>query len=301
MLTILTISRDETIRHWLISSLSFDHRVIGVPTVEEALQRIAIHPVDAVLVEAGMARECRDDLLETLARSLPVIAIEDGASPDVTIPGIRTVRMPDGSRRATALQNELGQLRQKEVPGHICPLNRDISLELAVVTDPGDVPHIVTLLADLADDLGWINWDERIRVRVALEEALLNAVIHGNLELSSELRERDDDSFANEVAARKQNPQFARRRVIVKMHGDEAEARWSIRDDGPGFDVRKVPDPTSPERLGMASGRGMLMMRSFMDRVTYNATGNQVELVKRNTLKCAVAETCQQAVLETVS
>jgi anti-sigma regulatory factor (Ser/Thr protein kinase) len=51
----------------------------------------------------------------------------------------------------------------------------------------------------------------------------------------------------------------------------------------------------------MASGRGMLMMRSFMDRVTYNATGNQVELVKRNTLKCAVAETCQQAVLETVS
>ncbi|MGE0608143.1 MAG: ATP-binding protein, partial [Pirellulales bacterium] len=48
-----------------------------------------------------------------------------------------------------------------------------------------------------------------------------------------------------------------------------------------GFDPSKLPDPTDPANLEKASGRGLLLMRSFMDEVTYNATGNQITLVKR--------------------
>jgi len=54
-----------------------------------------------------------------------------------------------------------------------------------------------------------------------------------------------------------------------------------VRDDGPGFDPAEVPDPTVPEMLERASGRGMLLMRTFMDEVRYNKAGNEVTMIKR--------------------
>ena len=53
-----------------------------------------------------------------------------------------------------------------------------------------------------------------------------------------------------------------------------------IRDEGPGFDPASIPNPTDPEYLERPSGRGMLLMRSFMDELTYNDTGNEVTMVK---------------------
>jgi anti-sigma regulatory factor (Ser/Thr protein kinase) len=54
-----------------------------------------------------------------------------------------------------------------------------------------------------------------------------------------------------------------------------------IRDEGPGFDPASLPDPTDPENIEKACGRGLLLMRTFMDKVDYNRTGNQVTLTKR--------------------
>jgi len=55
----------------------------------------------------------------------------------------------------------------------------------------------------------------------------------------------------------------------------------TIGDEGPGFDPSKLPDPTDPANLEMASGRGILLMRTFMTDVHYNNNGNVVTLVKR--------------------
>ena len=54
-----------------------------------------------------------------------------------------------------------------------------------------------------------------------------------------------------------------------------------IRDEGPGFDVTTLPDPTDPENLLKPSGRGLLLIRTFMDEATHNATGNEITLVRR--------------------
>ena len=56
--------------------------------------------------------------------------------------------------------------------------------------------------------------------------------------------------------------------------------RFSVRDEGPGFDPAAVPDPTDPEFLDRPSGRGMLLMRSFMDEVAYSENGRQVTMIK---------------------
>jgi anti-sigma regulatory factor (Ser/Thr protein kinase) len=62
-----------------------------------------------------------------------------------------------------------------------------------------------------------------------------------------------------------------------------SEAVFVIRDEGPGFDIASLPDPTSPECLELPHGRGLMLMRTFMNEVSYNATGNEVRLVKRAT------------------
>jgi anti-sigma regulatory factor (Ser/Thr protein kinase) len=54
-----------------------------------------------------------------------------------------------------------------------------------------------------------------------------------------------------------------------------------MRDEGPGFDPKELPDPTDPENLLKLSGRGILLMRTFMDDVKFNDRGNEVTMVKR--------------------
>ena len=58
------------------------------------------------------------------------------------------------------------------------------------------------------------------------------------------------------------------------------EARFTIRDEGSGFDTSLPRNPTLPDNIERYSGRGLLLMRMFMDEVLFNAAGNEVTLVK---------------------
>ena len=92
-------------------------------------------------------------------------------------------------------------------------------------------------------------------VRLALEEALVNAIKHGNgMDPSKQVR--------------------------VDCTFDEARVTNVIEDEGAGFDVGSVPDPTSEENLDKPGGRGIMLMRSFMSRVEYNDSGNRLLLEK---------------------
>ena len=74
---------------------------------------------------------------------------------------------------------------------------------------------------------------------------------------------------------------YCDRRVYITSHETRNEAVYIIRDEGPGFDTSKLPDPTDPANLDRCSGRGLLLMRSFMSEVRYNESGNEVTLVRR--------------------
>lgn len=93
-------------------------------------------------------------------------------------------------------------------------------------------------------------------VRLALEEALVNAIKHGN--------GMDPD-----------------KQVQIDCRFDDDGVRIVIEDEGPGFDVTSVPDPTSEENLDKPGGRGIMLMRSFMSHIEYNESGNRLVLEKR--------------------
>jgi anti-sigma regulatory factor (Ser/Thr protein kinase) len=128
---------------------------------------------------------------------------------------------------------------------------------------------------------GLFNDNVLLRVSMALREALVNAIEHGNLEVSSSLREADDDSYVQELRRRREINPYRDRRVKLFARETRDDVTYVIRDEGPGFDVASLPDPTDPENLEKASGRGLLLIRAFMDEVLHNPTGNEITLIKR--------------------
>ena len=94
-------------------------------------------------------------------------------------------------------------------------------------------------------------------IRLALEEGLINAIKHGNSYDPNKIVEVLFDITPQRVAI-------------------------SITDQGRGFDPSAVPDPRTDENIDKPCGRGIMLMRAFMDDVQYNCRGNQVRMVKHN-------------------
>jgi CheY-like chemotaxis protein/anti-sigma regulatory factor (Ser/Thr protein kinase) len=139
---------------------------------------------------------------------------------------------------------------------------------------------LIGYLQECLANLGALDEAERTRVGVALEEALVNAAEHGNLELDSALRATDRKAYVELADQRRERVPFRDRRVHVEAHLSREQARFVVRDEGRGFDPGTLPDPRDPENLLKVSGRGVLIMRTFMDEVSFNREGNEVTLVK---------------------
>ncbi len=154
--------------------------------------------------------------------------------------------------------------------------------EFVLSNDSSLIGPFVRYMQESSQRLGLLcDAGEETRMGVALEEALLNSMYHGNLEVPSELREDDDSKFYELVEKRRNESPYKDRRIVIRAEVDKEVAVFRIRDEGPGFDVSSIPDPTDPNNIERVSGRGMLLMRTFMDGVEYNELGNEVSLTKR--------------------
>ncbi|MEO8497891.1 MAG: ATP-binding protein, partial [Planctomycetota bacterium] len=158
-----------------------------------------------------------------------------------------------------------------------CPLGSQFSIDNDAAKIPASISRIRQILrqANLYDEA------TEIRTCVALEEALTNAMFHGNLDLDSRLREGDRQTFRVLVEERRSVDPYRHRRIHVSVSVEADRGAIVIRDEGQGFDATNLPDPTDPANLERLSGRGLLLMRTFMDEVRYNDIGNEVTLIKR--------------------
>jgi anti-sigma regulatory factor (Ser/Thr protein kinase) len=165
---------------------------------------------------------------------------------------------------------------QRRLMGYMAKNEREFTLQ----NDPTLFGPLVSHLQETVIQMGLCDDADLTRIGVALEEALANALYHGNLEVGSELRGLDDDAYHTLVRQRRGEAPYRDRRIHVQVKLSSEKAVFAVQDEGPGFDPSSLPDPTDPANLEKASGRGVLLMRTFMDDVAFNEFGNVVTLTK---------------------
>ena len=147
--------------------------------------------------------------------------------------------------------------------------------------DAALIPPLVGHLEDTLGRLKFADSNELMRMSVALQEALLNAMYHGNLEVSSDLRQENEKAYHDFIRVRRLEAPYRDRRVHFRVRISPAEAVYVVRDEGTGFDPSLLPDPTDPANLERVGGRGLLLISTFMDTVSHNAHGNEITLTKQ--------------------
>lgn len=126
---------------------------------------------------------------------------------------------------------------------------------LVIPSDLNAARNLEEKLLEEVDRLGYGEADI-FAIKLALEEGLINAIKHGN-------------------------GYDPGKSVHITYTIDNQHAEITIADEGLGFRAEQVPDPTTDENLERPCGRGLMLMRAYMDEVTFNETGTAIRLVKR--------------------
>ena len=147
-----------------------------------------------------------------------------------------------------------------------------------------DTSLIVPVIAYLQEQLETMRLCDQLqitRIGMAIHESLTNAIYHGNLELDSETQRGDIAVFSRLVVERCQEEPYASRRVRLTARLSVTELRFVVTDDGFGYKPSERGSEIDEIDLDRIGGRGLLLIRSFMDEVTHNLQGNEITMVKR--------------------
>ena len=129
------------------------------------------------------------------------------------------------------------------------------SVYLVLDSDRSEVHKVEKLLNEVNEGVG-LGMERLINFQIAVSEAIVNAIVHGN----------------NEDPSKKVH-------IIINAEDDSIEIK--VRDEGEGFDISRLPDPTNDENIMKESGRGIYIIRSLVDEFGFDSTGKGTELAMK--------------------
>lgn len=150
---------------------------------------------------------------------------------------------------------------------------------LRILSRPDWVEAVVMFLKQQALDAGVCDAAQADRLVVSMTEAITNAIVHGSFGLDSALKE-EPGAFHKAIEARKSDPDYTSRVVDIRVRRHDDRCVWTVTDEGDGFDVEKALarlESDDPMEL-LASGRGMTIMKAFVDEVAWSKGGRQIQL-----------------------
>lgn len=293
MTRILVVDDSASDRMLLTGLLAEDPSLTIFEAVDgnDALLKIEEHSINLVLTDLVMPNMNGIELLHELRKlrpSLPVIVATsqgaaDSADEALALGASHFIHKDDAAETLLGTVRSVVAVRDRtngfdSLQGFM----RNHSICLEIENDNSMITPVIGLLQEQIVNPVFVNDTDRLRIGISLEESLANALYHGNLEISSELREKDDGRGYYQLAeARKKCEPYADRRIRVFASRTDDEIHVSIRDEGCGFDPTTLPDPTDPANMERVHGRGLLLIRTFMDEVNYNEVGNEITMIKR--------------------
>lgn len=156
-----------------------------------------------------------------------------------------------------------------------CSTRTQFDFELE--SDTQLIEPLIDLVQQVIASMGVCDTSQRVRLGVALENALTNAMIRGNLEIPASANQIVDRDL---ITARRSQQPYKERRVTVNASIDRSRVEFLVRDQGPGFDIRTVPKSGDPAAFKNASRRGLVLIKTFMDDVIFDEGGNEIRMTK---------------------
>ena len=155
--------------------------------------------------------------------------------------------------------------------------------QFKIANNPRLIPSVLDFLRDSMVSLKLGDATQVRHASVALEEALANAMYHGNLELSvaqtREARHAYLEGGTYELVTNRLKEQpYSTRKIIVAIDLSKTKAQFIVRDQGDGFDVSTLPDVSDVANISDMKDRGLTLIRNFMDEVTFNEEGNEIRM-----------------------
>lgn len=249
---ILIVDPHDESRSALCAALAaLDHDAIALATPDEARERADIGDFDVVIsdivIDDEQAAPADESRIAFEARpthdAVNVFRVDAVENPPHPYAEGELRQIVEAALARAPRTNARPDIRGRE------------RIEFELPSDLSLMDVILRFLIERAAGRGLVGADHS-HLYVALDEAFVNAVIHGN--------RRDANKFV---------------RIITEL--DDGEARFTIEDEGAGFDRASLPDPRDPANLLKASGRGVLLIHNIMDEVEYNERGNRLTMVKR--------------------
>ncbi|MEM6692148.1 MAG: response regulator, partial [Planctomycetota bacterium] len=164
-------------------------------------------------------------------------------------------------------------------------LDRNV-FEFTLPNDAELVSPLVGLIMQIGSGLGLGGTLDLVRFGTAVEHAVVNSMYRGNLQLGPSVTPPHHDliyggATSDLISRRQTSDPYDERRVSVSIDATRQQIDVTIKDDGSGFDLSKLPDPSQPGSLDADNGRGLVLMRSFTDVCEFTPPGNEVRLIKR--------------------
>lgn len=211
------------------------------------------------------------------SESLAVEALEQGATSYVPKPLL-------AEKLVETVEQVLAVSKADRSYSRLIECLESTQYSFALRNDPTLIPPLVDLLQQMLAGMRCCNTTERMHVGIALEEALLNAVLLGNLEMDrpqvqearSLLRQGIVSPLVKQRAA---EPPYCDRLTRLMADISLTKATFVVRDQGRGFDVSVVPNRRDPDTLEHHEGRGLVLIKNFMDDVWFNDAGNEITMV----------------------
>ena len=267
------------------------YEVITGADGEEGLQLFRSEGPDMVITDVRMPR--RDGLSVALTirqegPGVPVSVITGHGNEAMAIRALRA-GVTDFIKKPVRLEDLITALARMEAARRPADLLAELPDTVRVVSRSwtyeagNDLQAIPIFIDTLLEQCGQgIEAMAVMELSLALRELVVNAVEHGNLGISYEEKTRalEGGSFEALLAARVAAPPYRDRRVKVVATRAERRLRFTITDQGQGFDWVAMPDPSEVPDLLSLHGRGVLLSRLSVDSLRFNEAGNEVTIEK---------------------
>lgn len=281
-----------------------DHEVVHVTNGQLGLTHLRDQTTDLVVTDLEMPEINGLQLVETMRSEyshIPSILVTGHGSEELAAEALRrgAAGYVPKPRMADLLNdtivNVLGVIRSDASYARLISTLKKNVFVFDLPSDPSLISPLVGLLMQVSAGMELLPSIEMVRLGVAVEHALTNAMLHGNLQIPKDQQPSHHalarDGEINDVMKQRLNTDpYKSRKTHVEATASEHAIRIVIADQGPGFDTSKVPQAgeldanslaASAGEVGQGENQGLLLMASFVDQMWFNETGNEVTLVKR--------------------